>query len=252
MYHTYGGVSVYYTVRGSGEKKLLLLHGWGADSRSLHSVACHYSAYYTVTALDFPPFGLSGQLDKDYTVSCYKDMVVSLLNYLKIGSADIICHSFGGRVAAKLAASCPERVKRIVFCASAGIPRKKTVKARVKKLFYKISKTLAAHKLLNADALKKFFSSDYNALPPDMQRTFVNVINENLTEDIKKINCPTLLIWGDKDKETPLETAKAFSGIIRGSALHIIKGCGHYVFLDDFKSFINITDSFLLPQENQT
>lgn len=244
MYFNYDGISVYYLRQGTG-RNLLLLHGWGADSRVFADIINHYKGRFCVTAIDFPPFGMSGELKRDYNVSDYKNIVIALLNYLSIDKTDIICHSFGGRVIIKMAAENPERINKIIFCGSAGIPRKKTLKNHIKKLHYKLSKFLVKLNILKEADLKNFFSSDYNALPDNMKKTFVNIINEDLTKYIKNIRLPALLIWGEKDNETPIYAAKLFKKYIKGSTLNILKGCGHYSFLDNNKGFTNLTDFFL-------
>ena len=54
----------------------------------------------------------------------------------------------------------------------------------------------------------------------------------NGTEAAKKINFPSLLIFGDLDKMVNLETAKKFSGLIKNSTTHVIKGCGHMIMIE--------------------
>lgn len=247
MYFNYDGVSVYYNRQGSGAK-LLLLHGWGADGRVFAALQNRYKERFDVISADFPPFGLSGTLNKDYTVTDYKNLVLSLLDYLEIEKTDIICHSFGGRVAAKLACGNPQRVNKIIFCASAGIIKRKTPKFYINKILFSAAKLLVKLKFINKTRLKRFYSADYIALPDNMKKTFVNIINEDLTPDIKNIRQPAVLIWGDKDRETPLYMAKLFNRYIKGSRLYVLKGCGHYAFLDRQKPFLYICDNFLYRQ----
>jgi pimeloyl-ACP methyl ester carboxylesterase len=239
MFFVYRGTSVYFTVQGSGSN-LLFLHGWGADSTVFRPLIERYKKNYTVTAIDFPPFGMSGELTFDYTVQDYKELVLALLKSLNIDKTLLICHSFGGRVAAKLASES-DLIERAVFCASAGLPKRKSILRAIKKIRYKLLK-----KLSRADSgrLRKYFSRDYNNLPENMKVTFVNIINEDLTDCIKKIKCPSLIIWGRKDRETPLYMAKRFNKYIRGSKLKIIGG-GHYCFLEDSANFTANVDEFL-------
>jgi pimeloyl-ACP methyl ester carboxylesterase len=156
-----------------------------------------------------------------------------------------LAHSFGGRIAAVLAAGNPERVRRILFTGSAGIPPKKTLKKRLRRLLYKPAKLLCKVGLLKKSRLRRFNSADYNALPPGLQQTFLNVIREDVTPCLGKISCRTLLVWGEKDKETPLRAAKKYNERIRGSLLVTLPGAGHYAFLDDFPAFTRLADAFL-------
>ena len=63
--------------------------------------------------------------------------------------------------------------------------------------------------------------------------TFVNVVNQDLTEYFKKISCDTFIFWGDKDASTPLYMAKKLNKIINNSELYIVRNGGHFSYLDD-------------------
>lgn len=65
-----------------------------------------------------------------------------------------------------------------------------------------------------------------------MRATLVKVVNEDLSPLIGKLNCPTLLIWGDKDTATPIEDAKAMEAWIKDAGLVVCEGAGHYSFLE--------------------
>jgi pimeloyl-ACP methyl ester carboxylesterase len=44
---------------------------------------------------------------------------------------------------------------------------------------------------------------------------------------IKRVNVPTLILWGEKDAIIPIDHARRFAGEIPNSTLQIISGCGH-------------------------
>ena len=50
---------------------------------------------------------------------------------------------------------------------------------------------------------------------------------------VKKIDCPTLFIFGELDKMIKLEKGKEFSDLIPGSKIHVIKNCGHMIILEN-------------------
>ena len=54
----------------------------------------------------------------------------------------------------------------------------------------------------------------------------------NGTEAAKKINFPSLLIFGDLDKMVNLEAGKKFSNLLENSSTHIINGCGHMIMIE--------------------
>jgi pimeloyl-ACP methyl ester carboxylesterase len=250
MFFVHKGVSVHYRRQGDGPP-LLLLHGWGADGGVFSAAAEHFSKRFDVIIPDFPPFGLSSELEGDYTVDDYKDLVLSLMDALGIGKADIICHSFGGRVGAKLAAGHPERAGKIVFCASAGLPYKKSLGRSLKKARYRLARLLASLGIIKKERLKKYFSLDYRVLPENMRGTFKNIVSEDLTETISKIRSPSLIIWGDKDRQTPYYMAKRWQELVKGSALVTMHGYGHYCFLDDAERFLRACDEFLRQEDRK-
>ncbi|EKE13705.1 MAG: alpha/beta superfamily hydrolase/acyltransferase, partial [uncultured bacterium] len=83
---------------------------------------------------------------------------------------------------------------------------------------------------------KKIGAEDYIATP-QLKETFLNIINENLEDCLSEINQKTLIVWGENDKDTPLEFAKIMHQKIKNSKLKIIKEAGHFSFLDKPKEF---------------
>jgi pimeloyl-ACP methyl ester carboxylesterase len=64
--------------------------------------------------------------------------------------------------------------------------------------------------------MKNFIGSrDYKAASPIMRQVLVNTVNEDLSEDAKKIKCPTLLIWGTSDTEAPIEEARELEKLLK-------------------------------------
>ena len=65
-----------------------------------------------------------------------------------------------------------------------------------------------------------------------MRATLVKVVNEDLKPLIAKMNCPTLLIWGDMDTATPIADAREMEGLIKDTGIVVCEGAGHYSFLE--------------------
>ena len=64
--------------------------------------------------------------------------------------------------------------------------------------------------------------------------TFSVMVNyKNGINAVKKIDCPTLFIFGELDKMIKLEKGKEFSDLIPGSKIHVIKNCGHMIILEN-------------------
>ena len=83
-----------------------------------------------------------------------------------------------------------------------------------------------------------------------MKKTFVNIVNTFLEKYVININIPTIIFWGQKDKETPLYMAKRFKRLIKNSELVIIKNAGHFAYLQDLNTFVNVLNLFASPNNN--
>ena len=55
---------------------------------------------------------------------------------------------------------------------------------------------------------------------------------KNGSEALKKINCPTLFIFGELDKMVNLEKGKKFAALIPNSVTQVIKNCGHMIMFE--------------------
>lgn len=231
---------IYINYETIGEKGdwIVFLHGWGGSVDSFRVVAQNFSSTHRCLLFDFPPFGESEEPYEVWNNDTYVELVLHFLNMLNIKSCNIIAHSFGGRVAIKFASRYNELVEKIILVDSAGIKPRFSLKKFVQIRRYKLAKKLGLRTRDNS-------SPDYKKLSSLMKKTFVNIISENLAPFLKSISCPTLIIFGKEDKETPLFMAKKLNRKIKDSALIVFENCGHFAYLEDFYRFVAISKSFL-------
>ena len=78
-----------------------------------------------------------------------------------------------------------------------------------------------------------------------MRKSFIKIVNEDLSNYARFIKCKTLIVWGDKDKETKPYMARKFHSLIRNSKLVFIKNTGHFCFIENQEEFVIVLDSFL-------
>jgi len=200
------------------------LHGWGGSIASFRALADRLSSEYTVTLIDLYGFGDTPHPDHTLTLSDYADGVGSLLLDLGIEDAVLIGHSFGGRVALRLAAHS-SRVRALILIDSAGIPPRRTIRYYAKVLLYKIARKFGY-------TAKNAGSADYRALSGAMRGTFVNVVNDDNIEDAAGIKLPTLLLWGELDRDTPIYMCHKLHSLLTNSEEVVIKGAGHFSYLE--------------------
>jgi pimeloyl-ACP methyl ester carboxylesterase len=62
---------------------------------------------------------------------------------------------------------------------------------------------------------------------------------------LKLIKAPTLLIWGENDEDTPLYMGKIMENEIPDSGLVVLKGAGHYSYVDNYSQFRAVINVFL-------
>ena len=256
------GAEVAWELRGEGNSRVVLLHGWGCDRSLMQPVADALVSGHTVLLVDFPGHGESGRPPEPWGVPEYAACLQMLLEKLEFIPCNVVAHSFGCRVAAWLAAEKPGDFSRMVFTGAAGIRPQPTEASRKRSEQYKKLRNRAENlkklPLMKGAAEKmeerlrqKYGSRDYNALDGEMRKTFVKVINQDLTELYPKIQASTLLIWGDEDMETPLWMGKEMEKMIPDAGLVILEGGTHFAYLEQIGRFNAIVSHFL-PEEGRT
>lgn len=247
------GYNICYKITGTGEETVVMLQGWGTDLGVYDSVANSINERYRFVQFDFPGFGGSDEPREAWNVDAYADFFCKFMQALEIKKATLIGHSYGGRVIIKLAArdSIPFEIKNIVLIDSAGIMPKRSFSQKLKVRRYKILKKILNMKVVYAlfpelidDWRSRQGSADYRNASPMMRQCLVMAVNEDLTDLLPKVEQDTLLIWGDKDTATPITDAKLMEERIPNAGLVVLKGAGHFSFLEQPMIFRNIMRSY--------
>lgn len=230
MILNYLGFNVNYEIIGNGSVPIVFLHGWGGSAESFLFICKYLNFDYKALFVDFPPFGKSDEPNKVLTIYDYANIVEQILIKENFTNCIMVGHSFGGRVA--LILSSRGLAKKLILTSSAGMkPRRKI------KYYFKVFK----YKLLKRLKIKaRGGSRDYNLLSDMMKKTFINIVNENLENYALKVNIPTIIFWGKKDKETPYYMAKRLKKLIKHSELIAYKDAGHFCYLEKLLQFVAI------------
>ena len=255
MFFKKNNISIFYEKFGNKKEKIIILPGWGNTRKTFNSLISELSKKYTIYIFDYPGFGNSEYPNKDLTIYDYCSIINSFMSENKIVNPIIIGHSFGGRIIILLSAFYKVKFKKIILMSSAGIKHEKNRKQKVKEKIYKLLKLFSIFlipKIKNIYLnmlIKKFGSTDYKNAHYSLKRTFINIINEDLTNYIKDINDKTLLIWGEKDIDTPIEDAYMMKKSIKESVLKIIKDTSHFFYLEKEKETLNIINIFIKEKD---
>lgn len=231
----------YIRYGNNSSKTIVLLHGWGQNIEMMKPIGDNLKDDFDIVIVDLPGFGKSDEPDFAWSIYDYADCIHELLNNLKIENPIVMGHSFGGKVS--LAFASKYNVEKLVLFASPYKPEIEKLSLKTK-----ILKSVAKIKILKP--LVEFFkshigSTDYKNASPMMRKILVQTVNLDITESVKKIKCPTLLIWGDFDTAVPLKRAYELENLISDAGVVVYEGCTHYAYLERLGQTINVLKSFL-------
>lgn len=232
-------VRVSYKRAGERGPLVFILHGWGGSAASWVKVQeLLADKGFRVIVPDLPGFGKSDEPPSPWGVGDYADWFQSFIRAITksynrhLETYLLLGHSFGGRVAIKLAAAHPPGLQKLVLVSAAGI------KKRVSPFVSLVAKTLDW--LFSLPLLRRFkpplraFSyryvlrrTGYLKAQGVMKEVFQKVVAEDLQPLLKQIMAPTLIVWGEKDKLTPLEDARLMRREIPHAQLEVLKDIGH-------------------------
>lgn len=242
---------VSYTTLGShkegGAPALLFLHGW----RSQGSVWATLMRYLTVGqknvfTLDLPGFGSSPAPQTSWQLKDYAAVVSDFVAKLNVTEVILIGHSFGGRIALKIAAEHPPWLKKLVLIGVPGI-KQNTARTTMLAAVAKVARPIFKIKKLQ-NLRKKIYefigASDY-VETPELRRIFLNIINEDLQPLLSTITTPTLLVWGANDAEVPAAVGKAMERILPSAHYKEIHDAGHFCFIDNPQECAAVLNAFI-------
>ncbi|MBQ8443906.1 MAG: alpha/beta hydrolase [Clostridia bacterium] len=237
MIYNFNDAQVHFElIKGRSEKVLIYLHGWGRSGKDFKKFVDVFEEY-SILLIDFPPFGKSKFNPQNFSIFSYANIVIGLCEHLNISTADFIGHSFGGRVCLIISALKPSLVHKCIYVDSAGMKPRRGIKYYAKVWKYKLCRKLGKTTHGGSD--------DYRALSPEMRGLFNNIVNTHLEEFAKEVVSPSLIVWGEKDDQTPLYMGKRINRLIDDSKFEVIKNAGHFSLLDSPLEFASIVLKFL-------
>ena len=244
-------VKIHYEQIGDRGPCVLFLHGWGCSIRHFEPIMQAMADGYRLYAIDFPAHGQSGRPPVPWGVDDFARLTEAFIQERGIAPCDIVAHSFGGRVTIMLSAEDNALFDKLIMIDAAGVRPRRTIKYYVKTWAYKLAKKLARIGFIDrvfrmSERQKNAGSADYRALKTDvMRKTFVNVVNQDLTPLLGGIKNDTLLIWGDKDTATPLEYAKLMEKKMPNAGLAVLEGAGHFSYAEKYPQFCAVMKAYL-------
>jgi pimeloyl-ACP methyl ester carboxylesterase len=236
-----------------GDLPIVILHGWGAHIEAVAPILAALDGAPDLIALDLPGFGESEPPPEAWDADDYARFVLAFLDELEVPRAHFVGHSHGGRVSIAIAADRPERVGRLLLVDSAGLRPKRGWQYRRRVAVAKLGRVAAKlggrpGRRLQERLRERVASRDYLEASEAMRGTFRAVIAADLSDRLPRITAPTLLVWGDRDDDTPLWMANRMEELIPDAGLVVLEGAGHYSYADSPGQFGAVARRFLLEQ----
>lgn len=245
------GMDVHYRDEGnmSDSIPIVLIHGTGASLHTFNDWTKVLKKERRVVRMDIPAFGLTGPFpNRDYSLEHYVEFISNFLSAKKIDKCILAGNSLGGRIAWNFAVTHPKKVHKLVLIDASGYP----TKAKSVPMAFRVAKIPLLNKILTfitprsmvRSSVENVYSDKSKVTDALVDRYFNMTLREgnrqalvdrmiavyndgNASQQIKTIQQPTLILWGDQDLLIPVSNAYQFDKDLPNSSLVILKDVGH-------------------------
>ncbi len=238
----------FMTFGNQDSKPLLFLHGWGVCGEKYAELGRILAKDFFVIIPDLPGFGKTPAPAQAFSVQDYASSMMEFIHQQGLKRVFLLCHSFGGRIALKLASEHSELFTAMILSGTPGVERfslKRSLKRSLAWLIAKVLKPFRGIPQVERIRSRFYEKRDLGKLEGVMKETFLKVVAEDLTPCAKKISLPTLLLWGIRDRLTPVMDGEKLLEVIPGSYLKIFANVGHALPYEKPHEFARDVRSFL-------
>jgi len=244
-----------------------LIHGFASSTLVWSKVFLALAQEgYRVIAVDMLGYGYSAKpRNGEYTIAGQAKLLTRLLDCLRIRQATFVGSSYGGAVAATCALDYPDRVEKLVLIGT--VNNNRPLAFKLMRVFGSpvfgdvVSPLLIGSRRLLRRRMKRVYDRhswvlderrvEARHLPlraASTQRAIIRTVRrwdaERISRDAHLISQPTLLLWGEKDREIPLADAERLHAEIPGSRLIVFLNCGHLPHEEYPEAFTNVVSGF--------
>jgi poly(3-hydroxyoctanoate) depolymerase len=253
-----GGLRLRIARAGSG-RPLLLITGIGANLDMWDPFA-RLVADRELIAFDPPGAGLSERPRAPLRMRQLARIVRELMDALAVERADVLGYSWGGALAQELARRAPDRVRRLVLCATAaglgGVPPRPLAALMLATPARYYHPRLLAMSLpyiaggrsgRDRSALSQQARARLERPPEPLGYAYqlYAAAGWSSLPWLHRVAQPTLIVAGDRDPSVPALNARILASRLPDARIHMIKGGGHLFLLDEPESAVGRIRSFL-------
>lgn len=250
------GIQIYYEDHGQGPP-LVLIHGLGSSTQDWEVQVSEFSKSYRVVTLDLRGHGQTDKPPGPYSIPMMAKDVKGLLQTLNLPPVHLVGLSLGGAVAFQFAIDFPDWVKTLTIVNSGpslgGSPEeaKQEIERRVgivqqmgmRAMGEALSPTLfpkPEQAPLRETFIKRWATND----PQAYIEATRSILGWNVTEKLKEIKCPTLILAADQDY-TPVAAKEAYVKLIPNAELVVITDAHHAMSMECPEKFNAALRDFL-------
>jgi poly(3-hydroxyalkanoate) depolymerase len=238
---------------------LLLITGIGANL-DMWAPFARLVGDRELIAFDPPGAGLSQRPRFPLRMQGLARVVRELLDALSLERVDVLGYSFGGALAQELARRAPNRVRRLVLCATApglgGIPPRPLAALMLatparyyhpRLLALTVphiagGRTARDRGALSAQAGARLLRPPH---PIGYAYQLCAVAGWSSLPWLHRVPHPTLILAGESDPSVPLLNARLLAARLPNARLHAVEGGGHLFLLDEPESVVGLISAFL-------
>lgn len=257
---------------------IVWIHGLaGCWENFLENLPAFADAGYRCVALDLPGFGQSPLPRDRITISGYAATVDGLLGELGIDAACLVGNSMGGFIAAEVAIQHPRRAERLVLVSAAGLSIEELRNDKAQAVLNRLEFAINAYAgwfaskselVARRERLRRAAFSMIAAYPEKLPAPLVvenlrssgkpgyvpaldALTSYPIRERLPEIACPTLIVWGAKDRLVPVSDAHEFARLIPDARKVIYPETGHVAMLERPAAFNALVRAFLIEEPNE-
>lgn len=249
-----------------GDRSIVMMHaGTGAPHVYLHSTVGEsfmWFPFYQSLAKHFrllvpthPGFGQSTGFDQIDTIEDMAFHYVELFDALGFEEPIILGGvSLGGWIAAEFASRWPERVKKLWICNAPGLWVEDTPlgdlfryinnKDKMRELLFADPKSPMATLVIKDNVDEEGLLRAYQNMTVLARLVWERPYNPKLAARLRRVQCPTLLLWGEHDRLVPPAYGREYQKQIKGAEFQTIPGCGHLPMFEKEAEFVEALTRF--------
>jgi pimeloyl-ACP methyl ester carboxylesterase len=252
---------------------LVFVHGLSGSWPNWLEQLPAFAVEHRVITLDLPGFGHSPMPPQKLSISGYARILEHLLDRLGIDAAALVGNSMGGFIAAELAIAFPQRVERLVLISAAGLSthdhrgatQALVALSRLERVLLATGAWAASKSdvvvrrahlrelalgvvVRHPDRLDAALAAEQvrGAGKPGFIQGLEAVIDYEIRERLGEIACPTLIVWGERDRLISVRDADVFAELIPNSRKVVFDDTGHMSMLERPEAFNALLEEFLV------